>query len=266
MKSGLSVVMSAHDEAQHLPGVVASVTGIADEIIVVDSASEDDTSAVAASLGARVTRQPNHLMLNINKNLAMSMAEHEWTLLLDPDERVSTELRAEIRALLDHAAPANSTPAAFYIPRLNRELGAVIRTMGHYPDLQLRLFRTGTVEFACENIHESVVVTGATGHLSGELDHFPKQRLFDYVHKRNLYSEHRAAHVHANGGEFRLRRLILRPLTVFLKNYVLRSGWRDRIPGFIIAVTSAYGTFLQDAKLWQLENGPTDPPAPGEDP
>jgi hypothetical protein len=98
-----------------------------------------------------------------------------------------------------------------------------------------------------------VDVEGNTRRLRAALLHEPRQSLFDYVHKRNLYSEHRARHLRAAGARFRLRRLVLRPPLAFFKTYFIHGGWRDGIPGLIIAWSAAYGTMLQDAKLWQLE-------------
>lgn len=252
IRAGLTVVMSAFNEADVIEDCLRSVDGLADETIVVDCSSTDGTGDLARALGARVLVEPNRLMLNTNKNVAIGAARHTWTLLLDPDERVSPALADEIRKVV---VEDRSELIAHTMHRLNHELGTTIRSMGHYPDLQLRLFRTGRAAFACEHIHEWVRVDGPVGALHGDLLHFPKPRLYDYVQKRNLYSDHRAVQLFAEGRRFRAHRLLVRPPWYFLRNFVLRGGWRDGMPAFIMAVVGSFGTFLQDAKLWQLERG-----------
>jgi hypothetical protein len=173
-------------------------------------------------------------------------------LLLDPDERVSEELAAELVEVAGGAVVFDG----MWLPRRNRELGRWLA--GTSP--QLRLFRNGRARFPCRHIHEMVELDGAAGHASGLLLHEPRQSLFEYVHKRNLYSEHRARFLHEHGARFRLHRLLLRPPLAFAKSY-LRGGWRAGVAGLVVAASAAYGTFLQDAKLWQLcGQGETAPP------
>jgi glycosyltransferase involved in cell wall biosynthesis len=241
---GISVVLSAHNEEASLRHCLESVSGWAGELVVVDSGSTDATAEIAASFDATVIRETNKLMLNVNKNVAIDAARHEWVLLLDPDERVSDELAAELRELA-------ASPESFdglWLPRRDRELGRWLE--GESP--QLRFFRNGRARFPCRHIHEMVELEGEAGHASGPLLHEPRQSLFEYVHKRNLYSEHRARFLYEHGARFKLHRLLLRPPVAFAKSYLRRGGWRSGVAGLVVAASSAYGTFLQDAKLWQL--------------
>ena len=242
---GITVALATHNDADFVQKCLESVRDIASEVVVADGASTDGTLAAVERYGARVIHTDNKLMLNVNKNLAINGARHEWILLLDPDERVTSELAAELR---DRAASSNGH-SGYWLRRRDFELGRWL----HETSPQLRFFRNGSARFPCEHIHETVEVSGSSGTLGGTLLHEPRQSLFDYVHKRNLYSEHRARHLHATGHRFRLRRLVLRPATAFARSYLGRRGWRDGVPGLIIASSAAYGTFLQDAKLWQLE-------------
>jgi glycosyltransferase involved in cell wall biosynthesis len=246
----ISVVMSAFNEAEFIRPALESVEDWADEIVVVDCSSTDDTAAIAREYSSQVISQPNRLMLNINKNVAIDAATCEWVLLLDPDERVTPQLAREIGAVV---AGEETGHEAYWIPRKNYELGRWIRSMGHYPGLQLRLFRRGQARFRCEHIHEMLDVNGSVGRLHGDMLHEPRQDLFRHVHKRNLYSEHRAAFRHGQGERFRKRNLVLRPFVQFIRAYVVRGGYRDGIPGFVVASTGAFGWFIQEAKLWQLE-------------
>ena len=248
LRSGISVVMSAYNEAAVIRDCLESVKDWAAEIVVVNGASEDRTQAIAREYTDQVLTTTNKLMLNVNKNLAIDAATCAWVLLLDPDERVSPELAEELRSI---AAGRVRGLAGYWMPRRNFELGRWIRAMGQYPSYQLRFFRNGQARFPCRHIHEMVKLSGEAGYLRGDLIHTPPQGLAEYVHKRNLYSEHRAVFLYERGVRFRAWNLLLRPLYSFIKYYLLKGGWREGVPGLIIAVSGAYGTFLQDAKLWQ---------------
>jgi len=246
---GVSVVMSAYNEEDAIRACLESVRGLADEVVVVDSGSTDSTATIAQELGATVIPATNKLMLNINKNVAIEHARHDWVLLLDPDERVSSELAAELRTI----AEGDVRFDGMWLSRRDRELG---RWLSGTP--QLRFFRNGRAQFPCLHIHEMVELHGTAGYAHGTLFHEPRQSLFEYVHKRNLYSEHRARALYEEGAPFHLRRLILRPPYAFAKSYLARGGWRQGVAGLVIATSAAYGTFLQDAKLWQLEEQERD--------
>lgn len=242
---GITVALATHDDDEFVGAGLESVQAIAAEIVAADGASTDGTCAILECFGARVISTDNKLMLNVNKNLAIAAARHEWVLLLDPDERVTPVLATQLRDL----AARGGQHSAYWVQRRDFELGRWLRR----PSLQLRFFRNGSGRFPCAHIHEMVAVTGSVGVLDGVLLHEPRQSLYEYVHKRNLYSEHRARHLHADGQRFRLHRLLLRPAAAFIRSYTRRGGWRNGVPGLIIASSAAYGTFLQDAKLWQLE-------------
>jgi glycosyltransferase involved in cell wall biosynthesis len=257
---GLTLVTSAHNEEEVLAGCLESVQGVADEIVVVNSGSDDGTRAIAERFTDKVLDEPNRLMLNVNKNVAIDAATREWVLLLDPDERMTPELAEEVRRVV---ASSNGRYAGYWIPRRNYELGTWIRTMGKYPDPQLRLFRNGSARFPCNHIHEMVEVDGDVGDLPADMLHYTKQSLFEYVHKRNLYSEHRAEHLAETGARFSLRDMLVQPLKAFVKDYFVRRGYRQGVPGLIIAVSAGYGVFLQHAKLWQKTQGPKLPEGRG---
>jgi glycosyltransferase involved in cell wall biosynthesis len=240
--------MASHDEEEFIRECLESVSEWATEIVVVDGASRDATPEIAQAYADKVVRTTNQLMFNVNKNIAIDAAGCEWTLVLDPDERVSPELARELQRV---ANGAGSGFDGYWMARRNFELGVWITTMGAWPDRQLRFFRTGRARFPCEHMHEMVRVEGAVGQLESPLIHVPRQSLFEYVHKRNLNSEHRARYLYEHGVPFRARNLVLRPLATFVKDYVLRRGFRQGVPGFVIAVTGAFRAFLQDAKLWQ---------------
>jgi glycosyltransferase involved in cell wall biosynthesis len=245
---GISVAIAAYNERGFIRRCLDSVSGWADEIVVVDGSSTDGTAEIARDYTPNVLVTTNKLMLNVNKNIAIDAATCEWVLVLDPDESVSPPLAQELRAIAD----GDGAHEGYWIPRRTIELGGWVRRMGLYPDEQLRLFRNGSARFRCAHIHETVDLRGSAGRVAGELLHEPRQSLFEYVHKRNLYSEHRARHLFSEGAPFRLSRLLARPLWAFAKAYFLKGGWREGVRGLVMCASGAYGTFLQDAKLWQL--------------
>ena len=249
--TSISVAIAAHNESHLLEAALRSVAPFADEVIVVDGGSTDDTRELAARLGARVIATDNKLMLNVNKNTAIDAAVCEWVLVLDPDERISPALATELLAIAGEPASADG----WWLPRRNYLFGRWIRSMGMYPDRQLRFFRRGSARFACQDIHEMVTLRGRAAQARADMLHEPPQELWHYVQKRNLYSEHRAQFLADQATPFRRWRLAVRPLLAFARIYLLRGGWREGVAGYVIAVSGAYGTFLQDAKLWQKSSG-----------
>ena len=250
---GISIAISAHNEETVLRGCLESVKDWAREIIIVDSGSRDRTGAVAREYTDRVLTSNDRLMLNINKNRAIEAATSEWILVLDPDERISPALA---QVLLAIAEPGAEGPDGYWIPRRTYEFGRWVRTMGFYPDHQLRFFRNGRGRFPCRHLHEKLEVRGPTGYLTDHLIHLPPFGMAKAVYKQNLYSEHHARVLHDAREQFRLHRLLLGPLRAFLRTYVLRSGWREGLVGWIVSMRAAYSSFLVNVKLWELQQTP----------
>jgi glycosyltransferase involved in cell wall biosynthesis len=252
---GISVAISAHNEEAVLRGCLESAKDWAREIIVVDSGSSDRTRAIAREYTDRVFASDDRLMLNANKNRAIEAGTCEWILVLDPDERVSCDLARELLAIAKLGADG---PDAYWIARRTYEFGRWVQTMGLYPDHQLRFFRNGRGRFPCRDLHETVEVRGSTGYLTSELVHRPPFGTAKAVYKQNLYSEHHARVLNDRGELFRVYRLLLRPLRAFLRTYVLRSGWREGLVGWIVSMRTAYTSFLVNVKLWELQQLPPD--------
>lgn len=248
-RDSISVALSVHNEAHRLRPCLESVAW-ADEIVVVDSGSTDGTDVVAREFTPHVLREPNRLMLNINKNIAIERASSDWVLLLDGDERVTPELRRSVERVLAGNAEAH---AGFWISRLTFALGRPVRAFGWWPDDQLRLFRAGAARFPARDHHEMVQLDGTAGKLEGELLHESFLGIWDLVAKANISSESRARHLYASGVRFSLARAIAFPVYYFLYQYVVRRGYREGILGLFIASISAYSNWIQSAKLWSLE-------------
>ncbi len=243
----LSVTVIAKNEAADLEAALASVAW-ADEIVVVDSQSTDDTVAIARKHTDRVVIRewPGYID---QKNYAASLASHDWILSLDADERVTPELAAEITALMA-GAPRD---AAFRIPRVTWHLGQWIRTTDWYPDYQLRLYDRRSAQWTGKYVHEAVTVRGETGQLHGELQHYAYRDIADHLETIDRYTTYAAKQMHEAGRRAGVVDLVVHPPLAFLRNYIVRGGIRDGAAGFIISRLNAYYVFLKFAKLWELQ-------------
>jgi glycosyltransferase involved in cell wall biosynthesis len=258
MMARVSVAISVHNEERVLRQCLESVRW-ADEVVVVDSGSTDRTAEIAGEVADRVITVSNHMMLNINKNVAIDNASNEWVLLLDGDEQVSSELEAEIKNAL---ARVGDEVAGFWVPRLTYALGRPVKAFGWYPDFQLRLFRKSQARFPCLDHHEMVsIAQGQVDYLGGLLLHDSFAGIWDFVAKANLSSEQRALQLFADGSRFSLLRALTYPPYYFLRQYLFRGGIRYGTLGLFIASITAYSNWIQHAKLWALaETERTEPP------
>lgn len=239
----LSVTVISHNEATHIEACLRSVQW-ADEIVLVDQYSSDGTSEVALELGATVY-QEEWKGYGRQKNSAIDKAQGPWILSLDADERVGPELRQEIENLLN-GEPQHQ---GYLIPRKNFFAKRWIRHGGWYPDYNLRLFLKGAGWFQDRMVHESVIVEGATGRLRNALEHYTYASISDYVGRMNRYSTLAAKELEAAGTRTKWRKIMFHPPFTFLKMYLLRWGFLDGWPGFFLAISYSYYTFLKYAKL-----------------
>ena len=245
--SPLSVTVITRNEASDLADALQSVAW-ADEIVVVDAESTDDTVAIARRFTRRVEVRawPGYIA---QKNYAASIATHDWILSLDADERVTPALATEIRSRLS----SSPTEAAFRIPRVTWHLGRWIRSTDWYPDFQLRLYDRRAAEWTGRYVHEAVTVRGAVGQLRGELQHYAYRDIADHLETIDRYTTLAARQMHEAGRRATVFDLAVHPPAAFLRNYLARGGFRDGATGFVISRMNAYYVFLKFAKLWELQ-------------
>ena len=243
----LSVTVVAKNEARDLGAALASVAW-ADEIVVVDSHSTDDTVAIARQYTDRVVVHDwlGHIE---QKNYAASLASHDWILSLDADERVTPALADEIRATL----AAEPHHAAFRMPRVTWHLGRWMRTTDWYPDWQTRLYDRRRSRWTGRYVHEALTTAGAAGQLAGELHHYAYRDIADHLETIDRYTTLAARQMAEDGRRAGLLQLAGHPPLAFLRNYIAHGGIRDGVPGFIVSAMNAYYVFLKFAKLWELE-------------
>jgi glycosyltransferase involved in cell wall biosynthesis len=245
---GVSVTIIAFNESAHIEACIESVRW-ADEILVIDSGSTDGTPDLARGRGARVEVRdwPGYAA---QKNLAASLATHDWILSIDADERVTPELAAEIRSTLT----APPTHPGFRLPRVTWHLGRWIRTTDWYPDYQLRLYDRLHARWTPRRVHESVETDAAPGYLTHNLQHYAYRDIAHHLDTINRYTTLAADEMRADGRRANLTDLVWHPPAAFLRNYLLRRGIMDGAPGFIISAMNTHYVFLKFAKLWALEN------------
>lgn len=248
----LSVVIITRNEAANIRGALESVAW-ADECVVVDSGSTDETARIARETGARVETHP-WAGYAAQKNHATALAAHDWVLSLDADERVTPALADEICAVLASAPPARG----YRIPRVTRYLGRWIRSTDWYPDPQLRLYDRRHAHWADVLVHESVVLEGSPGRLHGELEHHPYRDIAHHLRTIDRYTSLAAEQMRKNGRRAGVSDLALQAPAAFLRNYLLRGGVRDGAAGLLVSILNSYYVFLKFAKLWELQQRRTD--------
>ncbi len=243
----LSVTVITKNEAADLAAALESVRW-ADEIVVVDSESTDATVEIARRFTDRVVVQPWQGYV-AQKNLAASLASHDWILSLDADERMTPALATAIRAAVDRPEHA-----AYRVRRVTWHLGRWIRSTDWYPDYQLRVYDKRSAGWTGRLVHEAVSVRGTLGTLPGELQHFAYRNISDHLETIDRYTTLAAQQMHESGRRAGLLQLAGDPPLAFLRNYLARGGVRDGLPGFIISSMNAYYVFLKFAKLRELQS------------
>ena len=245
-KLPLTVAIIAYNAAGQIGPCLASV-GFADEILVVDSGSTDDTAEIARRHGARIeTRE--WLGFGRQKQHAVSLARHDWVLCLDVDERVSEPLARSIRESL-----AGRRYRAFRMARRNRFLGRWLSHGEGYPDWTVRLFHRTHASWSNDEVHEAVLTTAEVGRLEGDLLHESAEDVASYMSKQNRYTTLHAQALFRQGVRASYWRLAASPLARFLKYYLFRLGFLDGGPGFAHIVIGCNNSFHKYLKLIELE-------------
>ena len=241
--ASLSVIVITKNEVANIRACIESVLW-ADEIIVVDSGSDDGTVEICRELGAQVFVH-DWPGFGAQKNRALGYASKDWVLSLDADERVTPELRAEIEVAM------NSGRAAGYkIPRRSNFCGRFMNHSGWYPDYVLRLFRRGQGRFSDALVHESVQMQGSVLPLQQPFLHYSYRDFDDVLSKLNSYSSASATMLQRRGKKGSLAQAVLHGLWAFIRTYFLRAGILDGREGFMLAVMNAENSYYRYIKLW----------------
>jgi glycosyltransferase involved in cell wall biosynthesis len=257
--SRISVYIIAYNESEKIRSAINSVLW-ADEIVVADSHSRDDTAGIALEMGARVV-QIDFRGFGDLRNRAMDACSHDWIFSLDADERCTPEARDEIlKTIADpHAGDA------YYIPRRNYFMGRWIKHSGFYPDYrQPQLFRKEVLVFKDDPVHEeySLISDHPAGYLKQPIWQFPYKNLEEVIHKSNRYSTLGAEKLSQKGRHATMMNALMRAIWSFFHMYILKKGILDGWPGFVIALGNFNGTFYKYAKLHELQSDRHPPASP----
>jgi glycosyltransferase involved in cell wall biosynthesis len=249
----ITAAIISFNEADNIRAACESVQW-ADEVLVVDSESTDETRAIATAAGARVINR-SWPGFALQKQFAVDQASNDWILSLDADEEVSAELRNSIERL--RSAAESNLANGYLIPRRSRYMGRWIKGGGWYPDRQLRLFRRSSGRWQGAYIHESFKLKeGARIEtLSGDLHHHPVR---DAAHHHRMIGERYAPLAARQMFEAGRRTSQFKVATAgpaaFIRSYLLKGGWRDGIAGISIANFAAHHAFLKQLLLWEMQS------------
>jgi len=240
----LSVAIITKNEEHNIEDALKSVAD-AREIIVVDSFSSDKTVEICRKYTEKVF-QHHWEGFAKQKQKAVDYAGGEWILILDADERVTPELKTEIKSAI-----SNADCNGYYIPRENYFIGKCIKHGGWWPDQTLRLFKKNKGHFEVREVHEKVVVEGQTAYLKNPLKHYTYRSISDFVLRADNYSTLAAREIKKNSGNAGLFSFTIKPLATFIKMYFLRRGFLDGTHGLILALLYSYYTLLKYVKVWE---------------
>jgi glycosyltransferase involved in cell wall biosynthesis len=249
----ISATIITFNEESHIHRCLKSVQGLADEIIVVDSGSQDKTREIAEAYGAKVfsRRWTNYAD---QKNFASAQASYSWILSLDADECLSETLYREIAELKSR----DKLVEAYEFPRLTYYLGRWIHHSGWYPDYKVRLYLKEKARWEGPFVHEALNVNGRISRIEADLLHHTCDSVAAHARRLDRYTSLAAQDLWSRGKRTRLSNLLGSPFAAFLKCYFVKAGFRDGIHGCLIAVFASYYTFLKYAKLWESEHRPNE--------
>jgi (heptosyl)LPS beta-1,4-glucosyltransferase len=220
----------------------------AEELLVLDSFSEDATAEIATSTGAEV-RQRRFDNYPLQRNAALLMASREWVFFVDADERVTPELAAEIRVAVQEGGLDG-----WWVPRKNYIFGKWMRHAGWYPDYQLRLMRRERARYdERREVHELVELNGAAGYLQNPLIHYNYDTIREFREKQDRYTDHEVRALLESGQRARPRNLVLQPLRQFRWRYLTLAGYKDGWRGLLLSSLMAYYELVRYWRLWHRQ-------------
>ncbi len=245
----ISAAIITFNEERNIARVIESLR-CCDEILVLDSGSNDRTRDIATKLGARVIEASWHGYA-AQKNIAADLASHDWILSLDADESLSEALEAEIWQI------KKSGPACdgYTMPRLAQYLGRWILHSGWYPDRKVRLFNRRKAKWVGKFVHESVTVEGHVGHLQSNLLHFTCSSLSEHLKSMDSYTTLAAQDIASREKRVTFSKLLLDPPWIFFRTYVLQAGFLDGAEGLAIAYMAALYNFVKYSKARHMSPG-----------
>lgn len=245
----ITAIIPTFNEEVNIEAAIKSVL-FADEIIIIDSFSTDNTIAIAEKYGVRIIQRKFDNFSN-QKNYAIEAATHDWLVLLDADERIGTKLQEEILQTLSTKPQAS----AYWVRRRNYLLGREIKYSGWQNDKVVRLIERDYCRYNGKLVHEEITTDKKMAFLKEKLEHYTYKDFDSFINKKNKVARLQAEALAARNKKATLSKLLLKPTYRFINHYFLRRGFLDGFPGFFIASFYAYTIFTRYIKLWLINNG-----------
>jgi len=243
----VSATLITFNEERNILAALQSLAW-ADEIVIIDSGSTDATLEICRTVTDRIFAREWTGYAD-QKNYAVEKAGHNWIFSLDADERLSAELKNEIKALRGNGLEF----AGYKMPRIAYFMRRWIRHGDWYPDYQLRFFDRRKAKWQGGRVHESVKLEGAPGFLKGEIQHYLYHTLSDYLRRLDTYSSLAASDYCERGESARAWKLLSHPLATFIKGYVVKGGFLDGTPGLMVALMGAISVYFKYAKRYEMQ-------------
>lgn len=238
--------MITKNEVHNIQACLQSVS-FADQVVVLDACSSDSGCELAKQLGAEVFESTDWPGFGIQKNRALALANCDWVLSIDADERITPELQAEIKSALD-----KPQFDVYSFPRLSSYCGQYMRYSGWYPDRITRLFKRGSARFSDDLVHEKLITQQAVGQLQAHLLHESFNDFEAVLDKANRYSTAGAQHLFQRGKKASISQALFHGLWAFFRTYILRMGFLDGRMGLLLAISNAEGTYYRHLKVWLM--------------
>jgi len=244
---GIAAIVIAKNEEENIAACLDTLRW-ADELIVLDSFSDDATVEIARASGAEV-RQRRFDNYALQRDAALGMTRKEWVFFVDADERATPELAEEIRHVV-----SQRDFDGWWVPRRNYIFGKWIRHAGWFPDHQLRLLRRGSARYDLRReVHELAVLNGEAGYLENPLTHYNYDSVRQFRDKQDRYTDYEVRELFDSGQRARPWNLVLQPLRQFRWRYLTLRGYRDGWRGLLLSSLMAYYEFVRYWRLWRLQ-------------
>ena len=244
----ISAIIPTLNEEIHIEEAIKSVS-FADEIIVIDSFSTDDTVTLAEKYNVKIIKRKFD-DFSSQKNFAIDQAKHPWIYILDADERVTLEVKGEIFEAIKNP----NGYVGFYVRRTFYFCKKRVDYSGFQRDKVIRLFLKEHCRYN-GLVHEKIITKGKLGFFINKIDHFSYRNYDHYISKMNHYAAIRARELHKRGDKVNIYHVLIKPPARFFIHYIIRLGFLDGFTGFLVAKTQAYGVLTRYIKLWMLNKG-----------
>ncbi|MDR2010686.1 MAG: glycosyltransferase family 2 protein [Bacteroidales bacterium] len=247
----ISVIIIAYNEEKNIARCINSVAGIADEIIVVDSGSIDQTKEIVKNSGAKLIIQ-DFLGYAGQKNFGVNHSSYDYILSLDADEALSPKLKSELLKIKNSLSPDN----VYEMNRKTNYCGKWISHGGWYPDWKIRLYNKNTAHWGGGSLHEKIIINKdiSIKKINADIEHYSYYTIQDHINQIQKFTDISSKELYEKEKKAPLTKLLFSGHVKFLRDYIFRFGFLDGYAGFRIAKISAFATFLKYAKLKELND------------